>query len=169
MHTKALITTLATGAITLLLLSSAFAWGPGHGRGWRGQNQAAPGWQDDRPALTEAQQNQLESVYAQLREQNDERRGQIRDKMEELETLLEAPEANASRIETVVAELNSLRGEQFKNRIEFAKEYAKVTGEAPRFGRRGFAPCSGPCRDGYDGRRGRGGRHGGYGQGMGAW
>lgn len=148
--------------------ASAFAWGPGHGKGRGGCYQAQQMQQ-----LTPEQQEKLDIINTEFRTKVDPLRKDMMTKHFELEALMVQPEGNEGKIKAIAKELGAIKAKMFEAQTEYRTALAEagIQNFGGRGMGRGFGPCAGGGCPGYGQGNGNGNCPGGgpcAGQGRGA-
>lgn len=106
--------------------------------------------------LSEEQQEAMTALFAEHRKAMMQHNLQMRAKQAELDVLLAAPEFQGAQVETVTAEIITLKGEAMKLRNELRRKVFEETGHLMR-GKSAGGGCQGMAGGGKKSRMGRGG------------
>lgn len=124
---KSLIIT-STLLIMAMITTSAFAWGPGRGRG---NNQDCPryGQQADLDNLSEEQKNELSTLRQKFIDDTYETRSAKLQKREELKMLMETSAPDKENLNALTQQISDLQKQLMDKRIDFALEAKKISPE----------------------------------------
>ncbi len=124
---KTLIIT-STFLIVSMMTASAFAWGPGSGRG---NNQNCPGFgqQAGLDNLTQEQKSELSALRQQFIDESYDVRSQKIKKHEELKLLMETSEPDREKINTLSQQITDLQKQLRDKKIDFTLEAKKISPE----------------------------------------
>lgn len=109
--------------------------------------------------LSEEQQEAMVALFAEHRKAMTQNNLQMRARQAELDVLLAAPEFQQAQVDTVTAEIITLKGEAMKLRNELRRRVFEETGHLMR-GQRGGGKCPGMAGSGKKSQRPKTGRTG---------